>query len=95
MKCQSWRFVSLIGAAVKYGLGFLWRSLLSFRRRRVEGEDIFVFFIYISLYAIGIETGIDAELDWKGEEISWKMTVVSVLRGRCDWAVATLEYKVQ
>lgn len=81
MKCQSWRFVSFIGAAVKYGLGFLWRSLLSFRRRRVEGEDIFVFylFIFVSLYAIGI--GIDVELDWEGEEISWKMTVVSVLRG--------------
>lgn len=61
MKCQSWRFVSFIGAAVKYGLGFLWRSLLSFRRRRVEGEDILVF---VSLDRIRFRVEDVLRLNW-------------------------------
>lgn len=35
-----------MGAAVKWGEGFFWRSVVSFRRRRVE-EDIFCGFLWV------------------------------------------------
>ena len=73
--------MSLIGAAVKYGLGFLCRSVLSFRRRRVEGEDILGFALCMRLeleFGVGnMFGGCIAPRDCWRE----KMTVVPVLQG--------------
>ena len=46
VKCQSWRFESEVGEAVKYGLGFLWMSVDSLRRRRVDGDVILNFLAF-------------------------------------------------
>lgn len=40
-----------MGPAVKWGEGFFWRSVVSFRRRRVE-EDIFFFCLILSMKVV-------------------------------------------
>lgn len=70
MKCQSWRLLSLIGAAAKYGLGFLLRSVDSLRRRLVDG--LVIFRCRFSYWVVNV--GVDGEVKSVERRIQYEIS---------------------